>query len=74
MRELSGIGYVFARRIHMASEVPIGIIDASRGGTTVETWTPNQVLRQMESPSVKTLLAEWDQKVSDFDPQADLAC
>ena len=36
-RELSAIGYVFARRIHMASQVPIGVIDASRGGTTVET-------------------------------------
>ena len=38
-RELSAIGYVFARRLHMASGVPIGVIDASRGGTTVETWT-----------------------------------
>lgn len=24
----------------MAAQVPIGVIDASRGGTTVETWTP----------------------------------
>ena len=40
VRELSAIGYVFARRVHMASNVPIGVIDASRGGTTVETWTP----------------------------------
>ena len=30
-RQLSAIGYVFARRIHMAAEVPIGVIDASRG-------------------------------------------
>ena len=45
VRELSAIGYVFARRIHMATQVPIGIIDASRGGTTVETWTPDPVLR-----------------------------
>ena len=47
-RELSAIGYVFARRIHMATNVPIGIIDASRGGTTVETWTPLDVLREDE--------------------------
>ncbi|MEM8734916.1 MAG: hypothetical protein AAGG44_11870, partial [Planctomycetota bacterium] len=45
VRELSAIGYVFARRIHTASRVPIGIIDVSRGGTTVETWTPDSVLR-----------------------------
>ena len=31
-KELSAIGYAFARRVHMASGVPIGVIDASRGG------------------------------------------
>ncbi len=72
-RELSAIGYVFARRLHTATQVPIGIIDASRGGTTVETWTPDPVLRRMDSEQVRTLLTEWDQKVSDWDPQADLA-
>lgn len=71
-RELSAIGYVFARRIHMASQVPIGIIDASRGGTTVETWTPTSILRAMTSPQVTNLLAEWDQKVDSWDTQADL--
>lgn len=71
-RELSAIGYVFARRIHMASGVPIGVIDASRGGTTVETWTPAPVLRKIESPLVKSLLAEWDDKVAQYDPQQDL--
>lgn len=72
VRELSAIGYVFARRIHMATQVPIGIIDASRGGTTVETWTPDPVLRAIDSLQVQTLLTEWDQKVSAWDPQADL--
>lgn len=72
-RELSAIGYVFARRIHMASQVPIGVIDASRGGTSVETWTPTFVLRNMESKQVKTLMADWDQKVSAWDAKADLA-
>ncbi|MFY9255107.1 MAG: hypothetical protein WAO83_16780 [Fuerstiella sp.] len=72
VRELSAIGYVFARRIHMASQVPIGVIDASRGGTTVETWTPDEVLRKIDSPQVKTLLQEWDEKVAAWDAQADL--
>ncbi len=71
-RELSAIGYVFARRIHMATQVPIGVIDASRGGTTVETWTPDSVLRNMDSTQVMSLLADWDQKVVAWDPQADL--
>ncbi|MCA9032871.1 MAG: hypothetical protein KDA66_18785, partial [Planctomycetaceae bacterium] len=71
-RELSAIGYVFARRIHKASNVPIGVIDASRGGTTVETWTPLAVLRSMDSPTTQAKLATFDQSVADWDPQADL--
>ena len=71
-RELSAIGYVFARRIHMASQIPIGVIDTSRGGTTVETWTPAPVMRTIDTKEVKDLLAEWDRKVADFDPKMDL--
>lgn len=73
VRELSAIGYVFARRIHMASRIPIGVIDASRGGTTVETWTPEAVLKQIDAPEVKGLLATWDAKVKAFDADKDLA-
>lgn len=70
--EMSAIGYVFARRIHMASGVPIGVIDTSRGGTTVETWTPDSALRNIDTPQVRTLLADWDAKVSSWDAEADL--
>ncbi len=71
-RELSAIGYVFARRIHKASNVPIGVIDASRGGTTVETWTPLSVLREMDSDPTRAKLASFDQAVAEWDSQADL--
>jgi sialate O-acetylesterase len=71
--ELSGIGYVFARRVHMASQIPIGVIDASRGGTTVEAWTPNSVLRKIDTPEVKSKLKEWDEQVAEYDPKKDLA-
>ena len=72
VRELSAIGYVFARRLHMAAQVPIGVIDASRGGTTVETWTPTPVLKKIETKEVKGMLADWEKKVTEFDPQKDL--
>ncbi len=68
--ELSAIGYVFARRVHMASGVPLGVIDASRGGTTIETWTPTNVLAGMNSEPVRRKLAEWTQRVNDWDPTA----
>ena len=72
IREVSAIGYVFARRLHMATGVPIGIIDASRGGTTVESWTPAITLRKIDTVEVKTLLNEWDQKVADWNAEEDL--
>lgn len=72
VRDFSAIGYVFARRVHMASGVPIGVIDVSRGGTTVETWTPDAVLRKIDTPEVKSKLAEWVEKVAAFDPKQDL--
>lgn len=72
VRGLSAIGYVFARRVHQAGKVPIGVIDLSRGGTTVESWTPLDVLRGMDKPWIKKVLADWDQRVADFDPKKDL--
>lgn len=72
VRELSAIGFVFARRVHKAANVPIGVIDASRGGTTVETWTPLAIQRQMDSAPTKAWLAKWDADVAAFDPKADL--
>ncbi len=71
--EMSGIGYVFARRLHMATQIPIGIIDASRGGTCIETWLPLDLLKSIDTPEVQSLLSEWDRKVAEFDPQKDLA-
>ncbi len=72
VRDVSGIGYVFARRLYMATRIPIGLIDTSRGGTTLETWTPDEVLRTIDTPEVAAMLAEWDERVAAFDPQQDL--
>jgi len=69
---LSAIGYIFARRVHMASRVPIGVIDASRWGTTVETWTPLRILKKTDTEAVGALLGEWNQKVAEWDPKKDL--
>jgi len=72
VRTMSAIGYVFVRRIHMATQVPIGILDVSRGGTCLETWAPMDVLKSIDTPEVKAKLADWDKRVADFDPQKDL--
>jgi len=70
--EISGIGYIFARRIHMATQIPIGVIDASRGGTCIETWMPLELLKTIDTPEVKAALSDWDKKVAEFNPQKDL--
>lgn len=70
-RELSAIGYVFARRVHMASGVPIGVIDASRGGTALEAWVPLKLLQSMDSASVQAELSKWKTKVADWKPEED---
>ena len=70
--DLSGIGYIFARRIHLAAQIPIGVIDTSIGGTTVEAWTPMEVVRKIDAPQTKQWLAEYDKAVAEFDPQKDL--
>jgi sialate O-acetylesterase len=71
--EFSAIGYVFGRRLFMASGVPVGLIDASIGGTTVETWTPEDVLRKIDGKETRDMLKEWADKIAAFDPKADLA-
>lgn len=72
VEEFSAIGYTFARRLHMATGVPIGMIDISRGGTCVETWTPIEGLRAMDNADIQKLLGEWDAKVKDWNPRQDL--
>jgi sialate O-acetylesterase len=72
VREFSAIGYIFGRRVFMASGVPIGLIDTSAGGTTVEAWTPRDVLHKIEGAETRDMLKEWEDKIAAYDPQADL--
>lgn len=53
---VSAIGYVMGRRIHMTTGIPIGLISTSRGGTTVEAWTPLSKLTKIDTPEVKARL------------------
>ncbi|MCF7954705.1 MAG: sialate O-acetylesterase [Phycisphaerae bacterium] len=72
VKEFTAIGYVFGRRLQMATQVPIGLIDTSIGGTTVETWTPRQVLEKIKGKETVDLLQGWKEKIESYDPQADL--
>ncbi len=62
----SGLGYIFGRRLFMASQVPIGMIDVSVGGTTVEAWLKPETLAAM--PENSALLKQWNDKVAAYKP------
>jgi sialate O-acetylesterase len=45
MRHASAVGYFFARRLEEALHVPVGVVNASWGGSPIETWMkPDLVL------------------------------
>lgn len=54
--DMSAIGYIMGRRIHLTAGVPVGLINTSRGGTTVEAWTPMTKLSPINTPEVKARL------------------
>ena len=39
-RELSAVAFYYARELYLALDVPVGIVDASWGGTNIDAWTP----------------------------------
>ncbi len=44
VKEFSATGYFFGRDIHKYRNVPVGLIDASWGGTFIEPWTSAEAL------------------------------
>jgi sialate O-acetylesterase len=50
---MSGMGYYFARSIHREKPVPVGIVEANHGGSTIFSWTTEAALAS--SPKFATL-------------------
>ena len=42
--QFSAVGYFFGRSLHETLETPVGLIDASWGGTRIESWMPPEAL------------------------------
>ncbi|RYF81598.1 MAG: sialate O-acetylesterase, partial [Chitinophagaceae bacterium] len=45
VRPFSAVAYFFAKQLHEKYKVPIGIINASVGGTPIQAWTSEQGLK-----------------------------
>lgn len=48
LRTFSAIGYFIAKKLEAETGVPIGIINASWGGTAAEVWTPKELIENNE--------------------------
>lgn len=44
VRPFSAVAYFFAKKIHQKYNIPVGIINASVGGTPIEAWTSEEGL------------------------------
>jgi sialate O-acetylesterase len=64
VKEFSAIGYFFGWRLQQILTVPIGLIDNSWGGSTIEAWIPRQ--RFMDDPDLAAYLAEWDERLEGY--------
>ncbi|GAB2551510.1 sialate O-acetylesterase [Spirosoma aerophilum] len=56
VRPFSAVAYFFAKKIHQKYNIPVGIINASVGGTPIEAWTSEAGLA--EFPALKTTIGK----------------
>jgi len=52
--EFSAVAYFFAKKIYEKYHIPIGLINASVGGTPIEAWTSEEGLKQF--PTIDTTI------------------
>ena len=56
VRPFSAVAYFFAKKIYEKYRIPIGLINASVGGTPIEAWTPEEGFK--EFPDILKIIAE----------------
>jgi sialate O-acetylesterase len=59
----SATAYFFGRDLHQALKVPVGLINASWGGTPIEGWTSLPAQRSL--PALAPALESWEKKVAE---------
>ncbi len=62
MKKFSAIGYFFGKKLNKELAVPVGLINASWGGTPAEVWTPVEVFAEdagLSEASKKAGVTPW---------------
>ncbi|MBC8034168.1 MAG: sialate O-acetylesterase [Chitinophagaceae bacterium] len=65
--DMSAVAYFFSRDIHKETGFPVGIINASWGGTPAESWTKKQVLES--DTNLQPILMQYEKQVAAY-PEA----
>ncbi|WFB37841.1 sialate O-acetylesterase [Kiritimatiellota bacterium B12222] len=63
--DFSAVGYFFGRDLRQVLDVPLGLIDASWGGTPAIAWTRNEAMDSHPLLTEKAL--EWEEMLVDYD-------
>ena len=63
--DFSATGYFFARKMHEALDIPIGLIEANKGGTRAESWLTKENLEKYtndptDSVEICKKWSQWD--------------
>lgn len=56
--EFTAVGYFFAKKLYDSLQVPIGIINATWGGTNIETWISRKGFENSEISDFKDLMTQ----------------
>jgi sialate O-acetylesterase len=70
-KEMGAIGYIFGSRLQRSLQIPIGIIDNSRGGASLESLVPRH--KFADHPLAAEYLAWVDKRRADFSIEQFLA-
>ncbi|MBC2593885.1 sialate O-acetylesterase [Ruficoccus amylovorans] len=62
--EFSGVAYFFGRELNESLDIPIGLMNASVGGTGVEAWTSDEALRG--DPNYPAIEGRWEQVIAEY--------
>ena len=54
VRDASATGYFFGRLMHQVLDIPIGLIEANKGGTRVESWLTRENLKKYTDEPLDT--------------------
>ncbi len=69
---LSAVAFYYARELYLALDIPIGIVDASWGGTNIDAWTPRSGYDGCEDSVKETaaypVKADWKKGVDSKGP------